>query len=377
MTGRLRVDRRQLVRHVSCEPEVMVEKRHTIKSIADRAGVATATVARVLHNNGYVAEATRQKVLKAVAETDYRINHIARSLKRNRSNVVGHILKSTMPNPFYVAVARGVEAYCRENGYTALTYNVEGDLEAERNAVETFLNWRVDAIIFTTPTAAQNVELALNSRKPVVQVERPQTDRSDRITVDNYHGARAAMQHLLELGHRRIGFVGPEPDPAVTPLAKYVELERYGAFRDILLDAGLFDEDLVFVGRSYSLEELEARQVPLSDGYRALQTWWSTSKPPTAVFASSDFLAAGVLQAAGALGLKVPDDLSVIGFDDTLSTFLSPLLTSVRLPAYELGRAAARLAIDRLGGEGGTAPVEQKLAATLVQRASVGPARRG
>lgn len=356
-----------------------MQQRHTIKSIAERAGVATATVARVLHNNGYVADATRQKVLKAVAETDYRINHIARSLKRNRSNVIGHILKSTIPNPFYVTVARGVEAYCREHGYTALTYNVEGDVAAEYNAVETFLNWRADAIIFTTPTAAQNVELALNSGKAVVQVERPQSDLTDRITVDNYSGGRSAVQRLIALGHRRIGFVGPQLDRSIHPLASYVEAERYGAYRDALREIGCFDERLVSVGRSYSLEELQALAVPLSDGYRALHTWREAGILPTAVFASSDFLAAGVLQAANSLGLGVPRDLSVIGFDDTLSTFLAPLLTSVRLPAYELGQAAARLAIDRLGGEGSSAamarPVAERLATTLIERASVGPAR--
>lgn len=353
-----------------------MQKRHTIKSIAERAGVATATVARVLHNNGYVADATRERVLKAVAETNYSINHIARSLKRNRSNVIGHILKATIPNPFYVTVARGVEAYCREQGYTALTYNVEGDAEAERNAVETFLNWRADAVIFTTPTASVNVERALNSGKPVVQVERPQSEQTDRITVNNYVGARAAMRHLLAFGHRRIAFVGPQAGASDSPLATYVERERYGAFRDALAEAGLFDERLVFVGRSYALEELEARTVPLSDGYRALQHWHAAGTMPTAVFASSDFIAAGVLQAAGGLGLVVPRDLSVIGFDDTLSTFLTPLLTSVRLPAFELGRSAARLAIDRLGGDQYAPAVEEKLEATLVPRASVGPAAR-
>jgi LacI family transcriptional regulator len=352
-----------------------VARSDTIKSIAERAGVATATVARVLHNNGYVAEATRAKVLRAVAETDYRINHIARSLKRNRSNVIGHILKSTVPNPFYVTVARGVEAYCRENSYTVLTYNVEGDVDTERKAVETFLNWRADAIIFTTPTSEANVELALNSSKPVVQVERPQTDRTDRITVDNYHGARAAMQHLLELGHRRIAFVGQAVDPSLSPLSTYVEAERYGAYRDALVEAGAFDEGLVVFGRAYSLEELDAKLVPLGDGYAALRNWIASGRRPTAVVASSDLLAASVLQAAQHSGLSVPGELSVIGFDDTLATFLSPLLTSVRLPSYEIGRAAARLAITRLGAAvEASPPVEEKLQATLVRRASVGPA---
>ena len=250
-----------------------MRKSHTIKSIAERAGVATATVARVIHNRGYVAEATRERVLKAVSETDYRINHIARSLKRNRSNVIGHILKSTTPNPFYVTVARGVEAYCREHGYTVLTYNVEGDAEAERKAVETFLNWRADAIIFTTPTSEANVDLARKSGKPVVQVERPQSDRTDRILVDNYDGARSAMAHLLEEGHQRIAFVGQAVDASLNPLSTYVEAERYGAYRDALVQAGIFDERLVSFGRAYSLDELDARLVPLGDGYLALRHW--------------------------------------------------------------------------------------------------------
>lgn len=351
-------------------------RAHTIKSIAEKAGVATATVARVLHGRGYVADATREKVLKAVNEADYRINHIARSLKRNRSNVIGHILKSTVPNPFYVTVARGVEAYCREHGYTVLTYNVEGDADTERKAVETFLNWRADAIIFTTPTSEANVDLALNSGKPVVQVERPQSDRTDRIVVDNYDGARAAMGHLIENGHRRIAFVGQAVDPALSALSTYVEAERFGAYRDALEDAGCFDERLVSFGRAYSIEELNARQVPLSDGYTALRDWQSAGLNPSAVVASSDILAAGVLQAAYSAGLVVPRDLSVIGFDDTLATFLAPLLTSVSLPSYEIGEAAARRAIARLAEESGQEPVVEKLVATLTRRASVGPAPR-
>ena len=346
-------------------------RSHTIKSIAERAGVASSTVARVLHNSGYVAEATRERVMKAVNETDYRINHIARSLKRNRSNVIGHILKSTIPNPFYVTVAKGVETYARENGYTALTYNVEADAAIERTGVETFMNWRADAIIFTTPTAAENIELARNSAKSVVQVERPLNEETDRIVVDNYSGTRAAVRRFIELGHRRIAFVGPRPSS--TSLANYVEAERFGAFRDTLVEAGLFDEQLVYYGRSYSIEELDARLVPLGEGFGAMQSWMAARHMPTAVLASSDLLAASVLQAAQAESLVVPRDLSVIGFDDTISTFLAPLLTTVRLPALEIGRAAAQLAIERLKRQDDRPPVVVTLHTTLIERASVGP----
>jgi DNA-binding LacI/PurR family transcriptional regulator len=150
----------------------MLKSGITIKTVADRAGVATATVARVLHGNGYVADGTREKVMAAVAATGYQINSIARSLKRSRSNVIGHLLQSTVPNPFFVKVARGVEEYAQAAGYTVLTYNVQGDAEAERRGVEVFLGWRVDAMIFTTPIDSQNVDRALSAGVPVAQVAR-------------------------------------------------------------------------------------------------------------------------------------------------------------------------------------------------------------
>jgi DNA-binding LacI/PurR family transcriptional regulator len=123
----------------------------TLKDVAEHAGVATTTVARVVNNSGYVAEETREKVMKSVTATGYRVNSIAQSLKRNRSNIIGHLLRSTVPNPFFVKVARGVEEYARTKGYTVLTYNVQNDAEAERLGIDAFLNWRADALIFSTP----------------------------------------------------------------------------------------------------------------------------------------------------------------------------------------------------------------------------------
>jgi DNA-binding LacI/PurR family transcriptional regulator len=346
--------------------DLSLTTKTNIKDVAERAGVATATVARVLHNNGYVAETTRAKVMEAVNATGYQINAIARSLKRSRSNVIGHLLQSTVPNPFFVKVARGVEDYAQKHGYTTLTYNVQGDAEAERKGVETFLGWRVDAIIFTTPISAENVDRAMGAGIPVIQVERPRSDKGILLTVDNYAGAKDAMAHLISLGHRRIAYVGQRPGSQENRFADYVEEERFGAYRDALKALGTFDESLVAFGAAYTLSDMDAHGL----GYKAINDWLDKGERPTAVFASSDLLAAGVLQATNEHGLQVPHDISVVGFDDTLAPFLAPELTTVYMPAHELGAAAAKLALDNIAGGAGATAVSERFKTHLVLRAS-------
>jgi DNA-binding LacI/PurR family transcriptional regulator len=348
-----------------------VSRSPTIKSVAHRAGVSTATVARVMHGNGYVAEETKARVLGIVSETGYRINSIARSLKRNRSNVIGHLLKGTLPNPFFIQVARGVETYSEAQGYTTLTYNVHGDPEAERRGLETFLSWRVDAIIFSTPLEKKNIDFALKANIPVIQVEKPMSAKTDRITVNNYSGAVAAMKHLLELGHKRIAYIGQTPGLLKNKLADYVETERFNAYRASLQERKLFDEKFVALGKTYTLGDTSAQ----GDGYHFMKRWLEGKKIPTAVFASSDILAAGVLQAIHEASLRVPDDISVVGYDDTFASFLTPLLTTVRLPAHELGETAARLAIERTESEEVKKVKEYRLESELVVRRSTASVR--
>lgn len=348
-----------------------MKQRPTIKDVAERAGVATATVARVLHNNGYVSDVSRARVLKAVEETGYRINAIARSLKRSQSTVIGHLLQSTVPNPFYVTVARGVESYAQRFGYTALTYNVQGDEMAERRGVDTFLGWRVDAIIFTTPLSAANVERAMGAGIPVIQVERPRTDKSALITVDNYAGAAEAMGHLMELGHKRIAYVGQRPGSQNNRFADYVEEERFGAYRDLMKQKRLYADRLVAFGEAFRLTDQDAHGL----GYTATNAWLEADAPPTAIFASSDLLAAGALQSISEHELSVPKDMSVIGFDDTLAPYLAPALTSVYLPANELGIEAAKLALEQIESVEPHRGRALKLSTRLVVRASTGPVR--
>jgi LacI family transcriptional regulator len=343
-----------------------VTRQATLKDVAEHAGVATTTVARVISNSGYVAEETREKVMKAVAATGYRVNSIAQSLKRNRSNIIGHLLRSTVPNPFFVKVARGVEEYARSRGYATLTYNVQNDVAAERQGIETFLGWRADALVFSTPVAQENVDYAVSCRVPVVQVERPRSERGHRITVNNHAGAMAAMRHLTELGHRRIAYIGEAPGSQNNALADYVEVERFGAYREAMTGLHGLDDRLVRFGAPYQIDLTSAQ----GHGYQAAKALLAETPRPTAILCSNDILAAGSLQAIHEAGLRVPDDISIVGFDDTLAEYLSPLLTSVRLPARRLGQAAARLVIDDLESSITQLPMHLTLDAEFMPRAS-------
>lgn len=351
-------------------PSVPGARSATLKDVAEVAGVTTTTVARVLKASGYVAEATRARVLEAVAATGYRPNSLARSLRQSRSHVIGHLLKSTVPNPFYVEVARGAEEEARARGYAMLTANVQHDAETERRAVETFLGWRADGLVFSTPADAANVDYALSQGVPLAQVERPRSLAGHRLVVRNYPSAVAAMRHLVDLGHRRIAYVGAEllSEDGPAALYGYVERERFEAWRDVMRDVGAATNGLARFGEAYTLDQATAQ----GHGYQATQALLQMPGRPTAIFASNDILAAGALQAIHEAGLRCPDDISVVGFDDTLAGFPTPLLTSIRLPARRLGAKAVRMVIDEIEGKG--APGQQvALDAELVIRRSTAP----
>lgn len=333
-------------------------KPPTLKDVAIAAGVATSTVARVLAKSGYVAAETRERVLEAVDLTGYRVNSLARSLKRSRSHIIGHLLKATVPNPFYVEVSRGAEEHAITRGYTVLAYNVQHSAEAERRVIDTFLDWRADGLIFSTPTEAANVDYAASRGVPLVQVERPRSLIGHRIVVHNYASAVAAMRHLVDLGHRRIAYIGAQLLPEIGPAALYgyVERERFEAYRDVMQGVGGLSDDLVLFGEAYQVDRPTAQ----GHGYEAACVLMARRDRPTAILASNDILAAGALQAIHEAGLRVPEDVSVIGFDDTIAAFLTPLLTTVRLPARLLGSTAARLVIDQI--ESGSIAVDQSLA---------------
>ena len=349
----------------------------TLKDVARLAGVSTATIARVLHNNGYVAPETRRVVEAALAESGYRVNALAQGLRKQRTFVLGHVIKSIAPNPFYATVALGVQQEAAESGCGVIVFNTQGDAVAERNAVETLLRQRVDALLFTTVTDDENLRQATTANAVVVQLERIGTVKTHAVIVDDHHGAFQATEHLIALGHRRIAFLGVDADLPLIDGARRlvtgemerrsVDRDRLAGYRDALTARGLpIRAELIDLGDTYYSPERGraiTRRLLELDG----------SRRPTAIFAGCDLLAAGVLQEIYAQGLQAPRDLSVVGFDDTFASHLAPALTTVAQPMLELGRMAACLAIEAASGGGDGSIRQERLLTQLVVRASTGP----
>lgn len=342
----------------------------TLKDVAERAGVSVTTVARVLHDNGYVSGSTRGLVAAALAESGYQINVMAQRLRKQRSAEIGHILDSISPNPFFAGVALGSEQAAVEHGCTVLFHNTHGDADLERAGVEALLQRRVEAILFTTVTDERNVELALSAGVPVVQVERVSDVATHAVTVDNYRGAFDATEHLLKLGHRRVACLGVDPDlraaRGTAPHRRVVERERLSGYYDAMRSFGLpIDDDFVTLGPSYY-------DVPATRA--AVRRWLQLplARRPTAIFATCDIMAAGILQEAHVCQLRVPDDLSLVGFDDTYASHLTPPLTTVQQPMAELGRTAVRLAMTSRSN-GLTSPLRERLTTQLIVRESTAP----
>lgn len=327
---------------------VLPPKPPTLAEIARSAGVSTATVSRVIKARGYVADATRARVAAVLRDTSYRPNVMASGLRAQRSFSIGLIVPAITSNPFFVNVAHGVEEEGLRYGYKTMIFNHNGDEALERYGVDRFLERRVDALLMCNATAARNVEAALGAGVPVVQIERETQARSMAVLADNYLGARQAMAHLIGLGHRRIAFIGGDPAllPYSGPQPLSVEEQRLAAYREAIAAAGIVARpDYVRLGRYYEMPQGSGRA-----GREAMDALLTLDERPTAVFATCDVLAAGVLQSLHTAHLRVPDDVSLIGFDDTLAINLSPALTTVAQPMQRMGAEAVRLAIAAMAG---------------------------
>jgi LacI family transcriptional regulator len=343
----------------------------TLASVATRAGVSTATVARVLRGHGYVAETTRERVRAALAATGYRPNEHARSLRTQRSLILGLLLSSIGLNPLFAEIARAVENEAERQGYRVLIVNLEADPARERDGVLRLIDSRVEAMVFIHALLPENVALAAKAGIPVVQVERLVSGIGHSVVVDNKAGCTAAMRHLLELGHSRIGYIGVDPAGYRRLGLLSIESERLGSYRDALSEAGLpVDSDLVRLSERYPLER-SVREGP-APGYAQMLDLLDQPSPPSAVLVTGDVLSTGVLQALYERGLRVPDDMSVIGYDDNLAPYLAPPLTAVALPTQAMGEAACVLALEAIAG--GTTPRGVTLPTTLRIRRSTGPA---
>ncbi|MDJ0953882.1 MAG: LacI family DNA-binding transcriptional regulator [Acidimicrobiia bacterium] len=329
----------------------------TIVDVAKRAGVAVTTVSRVMNNKGQVSEETRQRVLDAISELAYRPSPAARGLPRRRLHMVS-VVVPFVTNPSAVARVQGVVHGLRSTDYPVSILDVERPEHQEEHfgLLGSGLRPEGAVIVSLHPSENQLASFRAAGTCPVFI----DTDVADfsRVFVDDRHGGFLATQHLIQLGHRRIGFIGDKEDERFGFTSS--RLRRRG-YRDALqaagLDAAAHFERTGEHGRDTSAEL--AREL------------LALPEPPTAIFASSDTQAIGVLDVAKEAGLQVPRDLSVIGFDDIeVAGFLG--LTTVRHPLYESGLIAADLVIEHIENPGCTPrSVEQDL--EVIVRVTTGP----
>ena len=305
----------------------MKHDKSTMAGVAKLAGVSTATVARVIYQNGYVKSSTREAVLRAIDQTAYRPNVFARGLRTKRSATLGLVSESEL-NPFFTKVAKEVQAQALTRGYTVLALNHNGLAAVEEHGVQQFIDQQVAAIIFCSAAKPGPVRRAVAAGIRVVQVEREVASVGQVILVDAMPGMRAAIQHLHELGHSRIGYIGGQVLPHRQELqpSRSNEALRISAFRRAVAELGLtLPQDYVQLGRYFDPDT----GLP-TDGATLMDRIIAVNPRPTAIVIGSDLIAAGSLQAVHARGLRVPDDLSIVGYDNSLSSLSPPRSPQLR-----------------------------------------------
>jgi LacI family transcriptional regulator len=311
----------------------------TISQVASAAGVSVGTVSNHLNRPDLVAEETRARIEAAIARLGWTPNVAVRALRRGRSALVGLVL-SDLGNPFFTDVARGVEQAAGEAGLTIILCNSDNSPQREEQHLATLGRYRAAGILITpvgTVPAGHYVELLQRLGSKLVLLARPGR-RSDMqipwVGVDDVHGGRAVGEHLLALGRERVCFVhGPAGTKDHSP-------ERLEGLRRAWKAAGMPAD---------SISSVEAPGLHVHDGVEAGRRLVSALPAPAAVFAANDLLAVGVLQALHEAGVRVPDAVALVGYDDLeLAQVVSPRLTSVRQPRVEVGRSAVRLLLSAL-----------------------------
>jgi LacI family transcriptional regulator len=292
---------------------------------------------------------------------------MAPALRTAKSFTFGMVVSEYQLNAFHSSVARAVQLEALKHGYTVFTLNHGGSQEIERQGVQRFLDQHVDAVIFCAALDPDNVRAIADSGTPLVQIERESLKFGGFSLVDLAPGMAEAIGHLRELGHERIAYIGGERPPwrPASPRAKSVETQRVECFRFSMRSAGLDAPD-EFV----RLGPYRVKGADRQPGRTMMHEILALRDKPTAVIVGSDLLAAGALQALHDKGIRVPDDMSVIGYDDTLAQILTPPLTCIAQPIAELGRNAVTLALGAIADLG--SPSRRMIVPTrLVVRHSV------
>ena len=347
------------------------KKPVTLADIAAQAAVTSMTVSRVLNSNGYVHAETRERVLRVAREMNYRRNGLARGLKRQRTETVGMVI-GDIANPFAAELSRGVREVLEERGYTLFICISEHNPKEDVEAFDSLADHRADGIIVATrasKTGNDRLEELIDSGIPISLIGRDfRHAHADLVTADHLRGGYDATRHLIQLGHKRIGFIGVS--------LTQVRLRRFQGYLEALNEHGLAVEEQLIVGGRGQAEQMTGYSTE-EMGYDGMMKLLELRNRPTAVFARNDFTAMGALNAIKRAGLRIPEDIALVGYDDIpLALHTSPTLTTVRQPTREQGRAAAQFLLSRIEGDREQPRSEKTFQCELVVRESTNPATK-
>lgn len=312
-----------------------VPVRPSLKDIAQQAGVSTATASRALSGSGLIAEATVERIRAVADEFGYRPNVRARNFRTQKTMAVLIVVRD-IGNPFYLEVFKGVERIARQAGYSVLMANTEGDKEREVEFFEMLNDGLADGMILMTGAVPETIQRRKGGwTNVVVALEMVEEFNVPQILIDNEAAALEAVNHLIALGHTRIAHIaGPIPEG--------MSVRRRGGYRLAMQQAGLE------IPASYECQG----DFTMLSGERCTRALLDTEHPPTAIFAANDEMAFGVIRQARHLGLNVPGDLSVIGFDNiAFSEAFLPSLTTISQPRLDIGERAMSVLLDVMNGK--------------------------
>jgi DNA-binding LacI/PurR family transcriptional regulator len=306
-----------------------------MREVAQHAGVSVQTVSCVLNQTGSISEETRLRVQRSIEALNYRRNPIARSMRTQQTRMIALVVMD-MTNPVLATIASTIEAVAYAQNYNVLLYNTGLDAARERTYLHEIEDRRVDGAVVVNAIDRQGAAHLRNEGVPTVLIDCAMPSSPlPTVTVDNFRGGYIATQHLIDLGHRRIAHIGG---------TRHLEIarQRISGYETALADANIDYRNVV---------SAQTMQWGYQSGYDAMKHLLASDERPTAVFAASDELAMGAYRALAEQGLRVPQDMSIVGFDNIeAAAFVTPPLTTVHQPFSQLGHQAFSLLLTMLDG---------------------------
>jgi LacI family transcriptional regulator len=338
----------------------------TIKDIARVANVSHTTVSRALNDKSRICRETKEKILSIAKELNYRPNFVARSLVMKRTKTLGLVI-TTIVNPFYPELAQEIETTANSLGYNIILCCTHSNLSTEKQYIDMLRSKGVDGIIFTSAHMNDlNIEELAEEGFPIILVNRRTykpsiRERVDYVGINNTLGGYVAVEHLIRLGHQRIGVIGGQPDSSVG-------IERLDGGKKALEIYGLEKTEPYFLDGDFLK----------GSGYEAGRRFMAMADPPTAVFATNDYMALGAYEAIADQGFKIPEDVALVGFNDIEFSAIRGIdLTTIGQKKYEMGAVAVKLLVDRVEGRRTEEVQETILEPELIIRKTCGFRLRG